>query len=102
MENAKKTYAQAIQNMANQLAAFSHQLEDASAIYNSRQYGPGGADAFTDEELETLEATGGKKLKADDIYSFIILCDQMKTFLNNGDPAIRDYAATVNHIRTDW
>jgi hypothetical protein len=101
MDNGKRTFVDKVQSMANSLAMHDHILADLSAIYNSRQYGPGGAKAFTDEELQALETLGGRAMSADDIYSFIILCDQLRAFFHNGTPVQNDYAATVNHIRTD-
>ncbi len=101
MDNAKKSFTQMVQSMATELAHMDHLFEDISAVYNARLYGPGAENAFTDAELLELESVGGKKLTADDIYAFIILCDQMKIFIHNGVPAQRDYAANINHIRTD-
>jgi hypothetical protein len=90
-----------VQSMANSLAMFDHLLADLSDVYNSRQYGPGAANAFTDEELQALEAMGGRAMTAEDIYAFIILCDQLRLFFHSGMPVQNDYAATLNHIRTD-
>ncbi len=101
MDNAKKQFATQVQSMATQLAAFDHLLEDVSSVYNARLYGPGAANALTDAELATLESVGGRAITSDDIYAFVILCDQLRTFLHNGVPAQRDYAANLNHIRTD-
>ncbi len=101
MENAKTSYARSVQNLATTLAAISHQAEDIQRVWDNRLYGPGAANAFTDAELEGLETAGGRKMTADDMYAFIILCAQLQEFLHNGTPSQSDYAATINHIRTD-
>ncbi len=101
MDNAKLAFSKTVQNLATQMAQLANDLADVSRVYNSRLYGPGTANEFTDEELAVLESMGGRKMLADDVYAFIILCDQMQAFLNNGSPAQRDYAGNLNHIRTD-
>lgn len=101
MDNAKASYARQVQAIATNLTALEHQLQDIVAVWNARLYGPGAANAFTDAELLALEALGGRAMKADDLYSFVILCDQFQAFLHNGTPAQRDYAANLNQLRVD-
>jgi hypothetical protein len=101
MENAKFAFAKNVQSLATQLASLENQLGDVNEVYNARLYGPGADNAFTDDELAVLESMGGRKMTADDIYAFIILCDQFNQFLHNGSPAQRDYAGNLNHLRTD-
>jgi hypothetical protein len=101
MDNAKASYARSVQALATTLAGIAHQVEDVQKVWDNRLYGPGAANAFTDAELESLETAGGRKMTADDMYSFVILCAQLQAFLHNETPARSDYAATVNHIRTD-
>lgn len=101
MDNAKASYARSVQNLATTLAGISHQIEDIQKVWDNRLYGPGAINAFTDAELESLETAGGRKMTADDMYAFVILCAQFQAFLHNGTPSQSDYAATINHIRTD-
>ncbi len=101
MDQAKQTFVRKTQDFATQIAAFLHTAEDLQAIWDSRLYGPGAANQFTDTELATLDAMGLRSCTPDDLYSFIILCAQFQTFMRNGQPAQRDYISSVNKLRMD-
>lgn len=101
MENAKVQYVRQVQELATQLAAIQHKVEDMQAIWDSRGYGPGAANQFTDTELAILDSMAMRTCTADDLYAFIIFCAQFQAFLHNGTPAQRDYAGNINHLRTD-
>ncbi len=101
MEQSKMQYIRNIQDLATQIAGIKHKCEDLQAIWDSRLYGPGAANQFSDTELALLDTMGLRSCAADDLYSFVIFCKEFQTFLANGVPAQRDYNANLNHLRTD-
>ncbi len=101
MESGKVAYVKSIQNAANTLAELAHTLEDIQRVWDSRLYGPGAGNAITDSELAELPNIGARACTSDDLYAFVIFCSQFATFMSNGVPAQRDYAGSVNHLRTD-
>ncbi len=101
MEQAKLKFVQQVEELATKLEAIKHQVEDVQSIWDSRLYGPGMADAFSDADLAVLDTMGLRSCKADDLYSFVIFCAQFQAFLHNQAPAVSDYNATLNKLRTD-
>ncbi len=101
MEQSKMQYVRMIQDTATQIAQLKHKCEDLQAIWDSRLYGPGAANQFSDNELALLDTMGMRSCTADDLYSFVIFCAQFQTFLENGTPAVRDYASNINILRSD-
>jgi hypothetical protein len=101
MDNSKRQFTSIVQHLAVELVKLEHQLGDVSKVYNARLYGPGAQNAITEAEMMEYGEIGGGKITPDHIYAFVILCDQLNAFLNNGTPAQGDYAATLNQIRTD-
>jgi hypothetical protein len=101
MDNAKTAFARKCQEMATEIALMDHILEDMVKVWDSRLYGPGGTNAYTDSELAQLEAAGGRMVTADELYSFIIMASQFRNFLHNQAAVQSDYAATLNKVRLD-
>jgi hypothetical protein len=101
MNNAKKQFAATVQSVANQIAMFDHLMADLNAVYSTRQYGPGWAEAYTDEELATLEDTGGRAMTVADPAVFIAMCQQFELFIHNGTPVQYDYTTILAKPRTD-
>ncbi len=101
MENSKITYVRQMEDLATQLSTILHKVEDLQKIWDSRLYGPGLPNAFTDAELAVLDSLGYRSCTADDLYAFIIFCAQFQKFMKNEAPAVGDYVATANKLRTD-
>ncbi len=101
MENSKITYVRQVEDLATQLAATLHKVEDFQKIWDSRLYGPGMENQFTDAELAVLDSLGYRSCTADELYAFVIFCAQFQKFMSNEAPAVSNYSATINKIRTD-
>ena len=56
----KKQYAQVVQNMANELAAFQDKWTDAYNIQVAREWDPGGDDPIIDADLEGTNITAAQ------------------------------------------
>lgn len=96
MDSSKKHFVFRVQDLATQLANIAVDMQDAQGVYDTRQYGPGAANAITDSELGQLENEGFRTMTADQLYSYIIFCNEFKAFLQSNG-----YAGSLNFIRTD-
>ncbi len=101
MEQSKITFVRQCEDAATKLAQLSHIIEDIQKIWDSRLYGPGAENAFSDAELAILDGMGYRSCTADELYAFIIFCAQYQNFVKGAVAAQSDYAATLNKLRTD-
>lgn len=101
MDVDKKQFLQQVQNIAVILANMDHHIDDIDRIWNARLYGPGAENAFTQAEMDGLQAAGLPSCTPDELYAFVILCAQLKNFFHNGAVVASDYASTIARVRTD-
>ena len=87
----KLNKAQAIQELTTELAS----IDDVLDVINARGYGQGQDNAFTDDDVATLNIT------AADAFNALNLLTQIKTLLTNGVPTQGDYMSIVNKVRSD-
>ncbi len=91
----KVNFAQKVRQIATQLAQAAEGCVMLDEVYNHRLYGPGAEHAITDAELVN---TG---LTADQLYAFVILCNQLSQFMNGQAPSVNDYKSTLDSVRQD-
>ena len=95
MLNEKRTYLTALQQTMTGLAGQVHMLEDLKAVYDARQYGPGGTNAITETELSELGMT------TNDLLLAIMLLDNLNRFFKGEAVTVSNYMNILHEIRTD-
>lgn len=89
----KQRYAEAVINLAQDLAAISDRLEPLESEYFDNGYNSGGADELVDNDVTENKTT------AAEIADAITLVQELTKFLNAGSPANGDYSVTMNKMR---
>ncbi len=92
---SKTTFAQKAMVSATKLAQAAEELAQLESVYNDRLYGPGATNAIADQDI------AGLGIDADLLYGLMILSAQLAKFMNNDVPAVSDYSASLNKLRSD-
>lgn len=90
----KLDYAKRAKYLATQFAGVAKELRDLVEVWDDRFYGPGGSDAIADGDVEIEGVT------ADQLYEFVLFCNNVKALLDNGAVSTNNWSSIVNKLRT--
>ena len=90
----KQEFAVSFRSRISEFDDLYRKLVELKDIYDASGYGSGGDNEITVEDLAALDMT---PQMLSQIGYFV---EQLTLFLNNGDPAVVDYAEYINKLRT--
>ena len=90
----KQEFATAVRARISQFDDLVSKMIELDDIYTASEYNLGGSNEITVEDLENLD------MAPTDLANISYFVEQIKLFLNNGDPAQVDYASHINRLRS--
>ena len=101
MDASKVALVQKARQLASTLAQCYSEMTDLQEVYDHRMYGPGGANELVAEDIAIAVGSNTPALDPDALYAFVIVCAQLKEFMENGIPAQSDHKAVLDRVRQD-
>lgn len=100
MDQSKVAFVHNARMVAGQFAQLAQKMADISEVYDHRQYGPGAGGAIVEADI-AAGLNGEPICDPDDVYAFIIVCAQLKSFMNNQPVVQNDFKGMTNRLRSD-